>query len=66
MSKDKYYSVVVVRNEDVTAAALIYLHGKNNENTEKQDIVTNMEFESIVNSIKITSFSNAWFMFFLK
>ena len=34
---------VVVVNEDVAAESLIYFHCKNNEKSEIQDIVTNIE-----------------------
>ena len=44
--------MVVGSNKYVAAASLITLHGDNIEEYDKQDIVTNIEFESIVPSIK--------------
>ena len=44
--------MVVGSNADVEAASLIYLHGKKTEYSYKQDIVSNMEFETIIPSIK--------------
>ena len=54
MSKYTYSLLFVSINEDVSAALLISLHGDNNEDYDKQDIVTNIYIESIVPSIKIT------------
>ena len=48
MSKNKEYQLVVDSNEYVTAASLITLHGDNIELSNKQDIVTSIEFEAIV------------------
>ena len=42
----------VVSNEDVVSSSLITLHGDNIEESDKQDIVTNIEFEATVPSIK--------------
>ena len=44
--------MVVDSNEYVAAESSITLHGKNNEDSDKQDMVTNIEFEAIVPSIK--------------
>ena len=44
--------MVVDSNEDIAATSLLTLHGKNNEYSDKQDMVTNIEFEAIVPSIK--------------
>ena len=52
MSKNKDSQLVVGSNEDVAAALLLTLHGDIIEDFDKQDIVTNIEFESIVPSIK--------------
>ena len=43
--------MVIVSNEDVAAALLLTLHSANIEETDKQDIVTNISFEAIVSSI---------------
>ena len=42
----------VVGNEYVVASSLITLHGENIEEYYKEDIVKNIEFESIVSSTK--------------
>ena len=52
MSVDTDYPLVFMVNEDFAAVLLLSLHGNNNEDNEKQDIVTNIEFEAIVTSIK--------------
>ena len=52
MSKDTYHPLVVRLNQDIPYASLIPLHGENNVDSEKQYIVTNMEFEAIVLPIK--------------
>ena len=52
MSNDKYSQLVFKINEDVAAASLIYFHGNNIEDYEKQDIVTNIKFESIITLIE--------------
>ena len=52
MSKDTDYPLFFIRNEDYEYLSLIYLHGKSNKDSGKQDIVTNIEFEAIVTSIK--------------
>ena len=39
-------------NEDVAAAPLLNFHGDSIEESDKQDIVTNISFEAIVPSIK--------------
>ena len=52
MSKNKESQLVVVNNEDVADSSLLYLHGGNIEYYERQYIVLNIEFESIVSSIK--------------
>ena len=36
MSKNKYFSVVVIINEDVAAASLIYLHEKKTKNDKNR------------------------------
>ena len=43
---------VVNSNEYVASELLIYLHGDKIEDSDKQDIVSNIEFESIKPSIK--------------
>ena len=48
----KESQLVVDINEDVAATSLLTLRGKNNEDFDKQDMVTNIEFEAIVPSIK--------------
>ena len=50
MSKNIEYELNVVSNEYVTAASLITLYDNKIEEYEKQDIVTNIEFEAIVPS----------------
>ena len=52
MSKNIEYELNVVSNEYVTAASLINLYDNKIEEYEKQDIVTNIEFEAIVPSSK--------------
>ena len=52
ISKNIEYQLVVGSNEYVAAASLITLHGDNIEEYDKQDIVTNIEFEAILPSIK--------------
>ena len=42
MSKDKYYRLVVSIKEDVAAKQLLSMHIDNIEDSEKQDIVTNI------------------------
>ena len=42
----------VSSNEDIAYASLLTFHGDNIEESYKQDIVTNIEFESILPSIK--------------
>ena len=44
--------MVVVINGDVASASFITLHGKNIGESEKKDIVTNIDFETMVHSIK--------------
>ena len=51
MSKDKYYQLVVSINEDVAAKLLISFLGKNIEDSLKK-IVTNIQFEATITSIK--------------
>ena len=51
MSKDTYSSLFVGRNWYVAAASLLSLPGNNNGDSEKQDIVSNIEFEAAVPSI---------------
>ena len=43
-------------NEDVAAASLLIFHDDNIEESDKPDIVTNIELESIIPSIKRYSF----------
>ena len=43
MSKIKESQLVVVNNENVSAASFIYLHGNNIEDYDIQDIVINLE-----------------------
>ena len=52
MSKDKYYQLVVSSNEDVASVLFIYLHVDIIVDSDKQYIVTNIEFEAIIPSIK--------------
>ena len=52
MSKDTDYTFVVRRNEYVAAESLIYLHGNNNGDYKKQEIVTDIYFEATVPSTK--------------
>ena len=42
MSKDKYYPLVVKRNEDVALVSLLYFHGDKNEDYEKLDLIINI------------------------
>ena len=51
--------MVIVSNEDVAAASLLALHSVNIEETDKQDIVTNISFEAIVSSIKKCFFNHS-------
>ena len=51
-SKNKSYQFVVSSNKYVAAASLISLHGESNEDSEKQYIVSNIESESVIPSIK--------------
>ena len=48
--------MIVRSNEDFSSASLIYFHGNNTEDSDKQDIVTNTKFEAILTSIKKTFF----------
>ena len=64
MLKDTYYPVVVRINEDVAEMSMLSLHGENNEKSEKQDIVTNIEFEAIFSSIKRYFFHQIMIDFF--
>ena len=50
--------MVVGSNKDVAAVSFITLHDDNIEDYEKQDIVTNTEFELIWSSIKKYVFHN--------
>ena len=52
MTKSTDSTVVVRINEDIVAASLLSLYGEKNKKLEIQDKVTNIEFESIVTSIK--------------
>ena len=52
MSKYKDSQLVVSSNEYFAAASLIYLNGNNIEDDDKQEIVTNIKFKSIIPSIK--------------
>ena len=51
--------MVISSNKDVAGASLIYLHGNNIEDSDKQDIFSNTEFEAIINSIKNELLSSA-------
>ena len=42
MSKDTYSQLIVRSNEDFSAASFLYFHGDKIEDSEKQDIVTNI------------------------
>ena len=48
----KNINLNVGSNEEVSAASIITLNGYNIEQYEKQEIVTNIKFESILASIK--------------
>ena len=50
------------RNEDVADASLLTCNGIRIEDSDKQDIVTNIECEALVNSIKKFFFISAWFL----
>ena len=52
MSKYKDYSSVIKSTKDVASELLVSLHGDNIEYSDKQDIVTNIEFEARIPSIK--------------
>ena len=52
MSKNKEYRLVVVSNEYVAAVSLINFQRDNIEYSDKQEIVTNIEFEAKVLLIK--------------
>ena len=52
MSKDKYYQLIAIMNEDVTSESFISLHGGNLGDYLKKDIVINIEFEAIKPQIK--------------
>ena len=52
MSKDIDYLVVISINEDFIATSLLSMYNENNKDNEKQGIVTNIEFEFIILSIK--------------
>ena len=56
MSKNKEYQLNVTSNKDVAAASLISLHDDNIKDYNKQEIVSNTEFEAIIPSIKNNSF----------
>ena len=58
MLKDTSSPLVVRRNEYFSAVSLISLHGDNNEDFEKQDIVTNIYFEAVFTSIKGNFFNH--------
>ena len=64
MSKDIDYPLVVIKNEDVEASSLISLHGNNNEDYEKQDMVIDIYFEAIFHSIKKSLFHQRMVDFF--
>ena len=51
-SKNKESKLVVSSNEDVVAALLLSLYYSNIEDSDKQDIVSKVEFEAIIPSIK--------------
>ena len=50
--QNREYQLDVDSNENVVAELLLTLHGDNIEDSEKQDIATNINFETIVPSIK--------------
>ena len=52
MSENIEYQLVVGSNEYVASVSLLTLHGNSTEESDKQDVVTNIEFEAIVSSIK--------------
>ena len=52
MPKDKYYQLFVISNEYFVAASILFLYCDNIEDYEKYDIVSDIEFEAILPSIK--------------
>ena len=50
--KDKESLLIFGLNKDVAAASLIYLHSRNDQKPEYQDIFTNIDFAAVVISIK--------------
>ena len=52
LCKNKESQLVVISNEYVTDVSFIYLHEHNIEYYDKQDLVSNNEFEAITPSIK--------------
>ena len=49
---DKYYQLVLRINEYVATVSLIFLHRDSIEDSEEQDIVSNIYFETIIPPIK--------------
>ena len=64
MSKNKESQLFVISNEDVAPVSLMYLHGDNIEDSDKQDIFKNIWFESITPSIKKNYFCQRMMDFF--
>ena len=60
MSKNIESQLNVHSNGDAATTSLLTLHGDNIEESDKQDTVTNIEFEYIVPSFKSTSFISTW------
>ena len=49
--------MVVISNEDVSAASLLCFHRDKIEDSDRQDIVSNIKLESIITSIKKNFFN---------
>ena len=64
MSKDRYYKLVVSSNKYVASASLIYLYVNTIGDFDKQEIVTNIEFEAMIPSIKNNLFYQRMVDFF--
>ena len=48
--------MVVISNENVATVSLLTLHGNNTKDSDKQDIVSNTQFEEIIPLIKRSFF----------
>ena len=62
MIEDKESQLVVGSNEDSLAASLINFYCDNIEDSNKQGIVSNTGFETIITLIKNISFVSAWWV----